>query len=346
LKGKLKRNVILIIVFSVVLLVSATLIYLFVFYSKTVATVDGIEVKQKEVDAYMNFISSQSQDGELAENEEELKILEVNIIDSLIVIKLLEKYAEENNINVSDQEVDEQVESLVDTYESEKDFESALKSMGIDRGFLKDYLRNQMISSEIYEKITADIEVTDQEAREYYNDNKEEFLVPAQIKASHILAMFPWVEDGSEETEEGREEARDRIEMIQDKLEDGEDFEELARLYSDDQSTAENGGDLGYISEGQMVEEFDQALFSLDEGETSGIIETVYGFHIIKAIDRKEEYYQDYEEIEEDLKIYLLDSHKSEEWINFIYSLIEKVNIEYFTDVEGTLDNNQEEEQE
>lgn len=344
MKGKLKRNVILIIVFSVVLLVSAVLIYLFVFYDKTVATVDGIEVRQKEVDAYMNFVNSQSQDGESAQSEEELKTLEVNIIDSLIVIKLLEKYAEENNIAISRQEIDEQVETLSNTYNSEEDFESALKSMGIDRKFLEDYLKSQMISNKIYERITANVDVTDEEVKSYYDDNKEEFLVPAQIKASHILAVFPWIEDGSEETEEGRKEALDKIDMVEDKLKDGEDFEELARQYSDDQTTAENGGDLGYVSEGQMVEEFDRALFLLDEGETSDIVETIYGFHIIKAFDRKEEYYQDFKEIEEDLKIYLVDSYKSEEWINFIYLLIEKVDIKYFTDVEGTLDRDQEEE--
>jgi len=321
-------------------------ILLYTGCSKTLARVDGIEIKQKEVDIYMNFVNNQGQDGELAESEEELKTLEGNIIDSLIVIKLLEKYAEENNITVSSQEVDEQVESLISTYDSEKDFESALKSMGIDRGFLEDYLKSQIISNKIYEEVTADVEVTDQEVKQYYNDNKEKFLVPAQVKASHILALFPWVEDGSEETEEGRDEALDKIKMIEAKLENGEDFEELARQYSDDQSTAENGGDLGYVSEGQMVEEFDKALFLLDEGETSKIVETVYGFHIIKAFDRKEEYYQDFEEIEEDLKTYLLDSYKSQEWINFVYLLIEKVNIEYFTDVVGTLDQNQEEEEE
>jgi len=320
-------------------------ILLYTGCSKTLARVDGIEIKQKEVDIYMNFVNNQGQDGELAESEEELKTLEGNIVDSLIVIKLLKKYAEENNITVSSQEVDEQVESLISTYDSEKDFESALKSMGIDRGFLEDYLKSQIISNKIYEEVTADVEVTDQEVKQYYNDNKEKFLVPAQVKASHILALFPWVEDGSEETEEGRDEALDKIKMIEAKLENGEDFEELARQYSDDQSTAENGGDLGYVSEGQMVEEFDKALFLLDEGETSKIVETVYGFHIIKAFDRKEEYYQDFEEIEEDLKTYLLDSYKSQEWINFVYLLIEKVNIEYFTDVVGTLDHNQEEEE-
>lgn len=333
------------VVFILILIISVSIL-LYTGCSKTLARVDGIEIKQKEVDIYMNFVNNQGQGGELAESEEELKTLEGNIIDSLIVIKLLEKYAEEDNITVSSQEVDEQVESLISTYDSEKDFESALKSMGIDRGFLEDYLKSQIIGNRIYEKVTADVEVTDQEVKQYYDDNKEKFLVPAQVKASHILALFPWIEDGSEETEEGRDEALDKIKMIEDKLENGEDFEELARQYSEDQSTAENGGDLGYVSEGQMVEEFDKALFSLDEGETSKIVETVYGFHIIKAFDRKEEYYQDFEEIEEDLKTYMLDSYKSEEWTNFVYLLIEKVNIEYFTDVVGTLDYNQEEEEE
>lgn len=333
------------VVFILILITSISIL-LYTGCSKTLARVDGIEIKQKEVDIYMNFVNNQGQDGELAESEEELKTLEGNIIDSLIVIKLLEKYAEENNITVSSQEVDEQVESVISTYDSEKDFESALKSMGIDRGFLEDYLKSQIISNRIYEEVTADVMVADQEVKQYYDDNKEAFLVPAQVKASHILALFPWNEDGSEETEEGRDEALDKIKMIEDKLENGEDFEELARQYSDDQSTAENGGDLGYVSEGQMVEEFDKVLFSLDEGETSKIVETVFGFHIIKAFDRKEEYYQDFKEIEEDLKTYLLDSYKSQEWINFVYLLIEKVNIEYFTDIVGTLDYNQEEEEE
>ena len=333
------------VVFILILITSISIL-LYTGCSKTLARVDGIEIKQKEVDIYMNFVNNQGQGGELAESEEELKTLEGNIIDSLIVIKLLEKYAEENNITVSSQEVDEQVESVISTYDSEKDFESALKTMGIDRGFLGDYLKSQIISNRIYEEVTVDVEVTDQEVKQYYDDNKEAFLVPAQVKASHILALFPWIEDGSEETEEGRDETLDKIKMVEDKLENGEDFEELARQYSDDQSTAENGGDLGYVSEGQMVEEFDKALFSLDEGETSKIVETVYGFHIIKAFDRKEEYYQDFEEIEEDLKTYLLDSYKLDEWESFIYLLIEENNIEYFTDVVGTLDYNQEEEEE
>lgn len=325
------------------------LIFVFVFLftgcSKTVAKVDGIEIKQKEVDAYMNSVISQDTSGEITSDEEKLNALEVDIIDLLIIIKLLERYAEKNNITVTDEEVNEQVKLLMDTYPSEKDFEKYLKEKGIDKRFLEGVLRSQLLSSKIYNKVTADVIVTEDEVKQYYEDNKNTyFLVPVSVKASHILAMFPWKEDNSEETQEGREEALEKIKMVEDKLKDGGDFEDLARQYSNDTTSAEKGGDLGFISKGQMVEElgqgfkeFEEALFSLDVGEVSGIVETEYGFHIIKATDREEEYIQKFDEVEESINTYLLNLHKAEKREDFIFSLIEEVNIEYFTDVEGTL---------
>ena len=329
----MKRSVICIVVLLIFVFV-----FLFAGCSKTVAKVDGIEIKQKEVDAYMNSIKSQDTSGEITSDEEELNALEADIIDSLIIIKLLEKYAEENNITVTDEEVNEQVKLLMDTYSSEKDFEKYLKEKGIDKRFLEGVLRSQLLSSKIYNKVTADVIVTEEEVKQYYEDNKNTlFLVPARVKASHILVMFPWKEDNSEETQEGREETLEKIKVVEDKLKDGGDFEDLARQYSDDGTSGENGGDLGYISKDQMVEEFDKALFSLDVGEVSEIVETEYGFHIIKATDREEEYIQKFDEVEEYINTYLLNLHKAEKWEDFIFSLIEEVNIKYFTDVEGTL---------
>lgn len=324
------------------------LIFVFVFLfagcSKTVARVDGIEIKQKEVDTYINFIKKQSADGQLAQNEEELKTLEASIIDILIVTKLLEKYAEENNITVSSEEVDEQIKLIIDSYSSEEDFKKGLKDMGIDRKFLEDEHRSQMLRIKIFNKVTADVIVTGQEIKQYYDDNKKTlFVVPARVKASHILAIFLWVEDNSEETEEGKEEALEKIKMVEDKLKNGGDFEVLARQYSDDSESAASGGDIGYISEGQMIEEFEEALFSLDVGEVSEIVETKYGFHIIKVFDSKKEYIQIFDEVEESINEYLLNLYKMKKWEDFIFSLIEEVNIEYFTDVEGTLNSTEEE---
>ena len=324
------------------------LIFVFVFLfagcSKTVARIDGIEIKQKEVDTYINFYKKQSTDGELTQNEEELKTLEANIIDIIIVTRLLEKYAEEKNITVSSEEVDKQIKLIIDSYSSEEDFEKDLKDKGIDKKFLENYFKSLMLSSKIFDEVTIDVIVTDQEVKQYYNDNKKTlYVVPAKVKASHILAIFPWVEDNSEETEEGREEALEKIKMVEDKLKNGVVFEDLARQYSDDRTSGENGGDLGYISKGQMIEEFEEALFSLDVEEVSEIVETEYGFHIIKVFDRQEEYIQKFDEVEESINTYLLNLYKMQEWEDFIFSLIEEVNIEYFTDVEGTLNSTEKE---
>ncbi len=197
----MKRNVICIIMLLIFVFLSAGC-------SKVVARADGIEVKQNEVDVYMDFLKNQDTSGELPTDGEGLKTVEAKIIDSLIVTRLLEKYAEENNIAVTDEEVNQQVQLIIDTYTSEEDFEKNLKDRGIDKKFLKNELRSQMLSSKIFDIVTADAVVTEDEVKQYYEDNKNTlFLVPVKLKASHILAMFPWRKDNSEETQEGREEA-------------------------------------------------------------------------------------------------------------------------------------------
>lgn len=313
---------------------------LFVGCSKTVATVDGIRISQKEVNDYVNVLKNLDETGELYSGEEQLKELEANVIDSFIVIKLLEKYADENDITITDEEVDGLIQEMINDYESEEEFEKALKEQSMDREFLEYEIRSRLLSSKVYDKVTADVNVTDADVENYYQDNKDtDFLVPASVEAAHILAIFPWKAAGSgeSESEEGKREAREKIEMIEQKLEEGEDFEELAKQYSDDTGTAQNGGSLGYVSKEQMVKEFDEALFSLDEGEISGIVETEYGFHIIKSYDYKEEYIQEFEDVSESIREFLLSSSKGVKWEEFIYSLIDNAEIEYAGDIEGNL---------
>jgi len=341
LKIRLRKSYIYIIIPVVVILIALS-VYFFVFYNKTVAVVDGMKIKEKEVGVYVEFLKKQDTTGEIGSDEEQLKTLESSIIDSLIVIKLLERYAEENDLAVTNEEVDEQMNSIVESYSSEEEFEKSLKENGISKEFLETELRGQLLRTRIYTEVTSDIAVTEDESEQFYEDNRETmFLVPESVKAGHILAMFPWLIDGTEETEEGKLEARDKIEIVEGKLKDGENFEELARQYSDDGATAENGGDLGYISEGQMVEEFEKALFSLDMGEVSDIVETEYGFHIIKAYEMRDEYIQEFEEVKENISAYLLSLYKENKWNDFIYSLIESADIEYLTEAEGTLNSSE-----
>ncbi|MGM8931109.1 SurA N-terminal domain-containing protein [Salinicola halophyticus] len=121
------------------------------------------------------------------------------------------------------------------------------------------------------EDVAKDVEVTDDQLQQAYDKARAE----APRDVSHILVTF-----GDDRTEQ---EARDRLAEVKAKLEQGEDFSALAREYSDDQSSADKGGDLGAIQKGFFGDEFDDAAFSLDPGQVSKVVQTQYGLHLIKV---------------------------------------------------------------
>jgi parvulin-like peptidyl-prolyl isomerase len=307
--------------------------------SATVATVNGIAIKQSEVDAYISFILVQDPEGTTNLSEEEMADLEVNIIDSLLVVKLLEQYAEENGIAATQAEIDEQMNAVVASYPSESDFESDLKAKDIDRGFLEYELKSQILRTKIYTDATASIITTEELTKEYYDENRETlFAIPSRVRVSHILSIFPWVEDTSlEENDQAKENTKEKIEFVEEQLENGAEFGDMAREYSDDTATSGDGGDLGFITEGQMVEEFEKTAFSLEVGEVSGIIETQFGYHILKVFDSEEGRIQEYDEVKNDLSVYLSELKKAEKWEEFIMELIDNAEIEYLSGVDGTL---------
>ena len=307
--------------------------------SKTIATVNGISVKQDEVEAYVNFLLIQDPEANANLTDEERKDLEINIIDSLLVVKLLEQYAGDNNIVASQEEIDMQIDTIIASYASESEFESDLKNKNVDRKFLEYEIQNQILRNKIYSEATAEVMITEEQAEEYYEENKEEmFKIPVRIRVSHILSIFPWMKDQSiEENDQDREIARDKIEFVAEQLEKGAEFGDMAREYSDDTATSADGGDLGFITEGQMVEEFETAAFSLKPGEVSGIVETMFGYHIIQVFDKQEETIQGFEEIKEDISAYLSNQYKVEKWEEFIMALIKDADIQYLSGNEGNL---------
>ncbi|MCD4669415.1 MAG: peptidylprolyl isomerase [Actinomycetia bacterium] len=314
--------------------------------SKTVATVNDISIKQDEVEAYLNFILAQNLEASTNLTDEERKDLEISIVDSILVVKLLEQYAADNNIAASQEEIDMQMTLIIESYESESEFESELKSKDVDRKFLEDEIRNQILRNKIYFETIAGVMVTGEQLKEYYEENKETtFKVPAQVKASHILSMFPWIEDQKiEENDQDREKVRDKIEFVAEQLKNGAEFGDMAREYSDDTATSVDGGDLGFITRGQMVEEFETAVFSLDIEEVSGIVETKFGYHIIKVFDKQEEKIQEFEEVKENISTHLTETYKLEKWEGFLAKLIADADIQYLSENEGSLNdvNNEE----
>jgi len=139
---------------------------------------------------------------------------------------------------------------------------------------------------------TGDVEISDAEIDEFYNKNIERFTHEEEVKASHILVK---VEPGA--AQEEKDAARAKAEGLLKQIKDGADFAELAKAVSDDPGTKNNGGDLNWFGRGKMVPAFDDAAFSLQPGELSEVVETNFGFHIIKVVDKRPQGVQPVEEV-------------------------------------------------
>ncbi|HLR53874.1 MAG TPA: peptidylprolyl isomerase [Pseudogracilibacillus sp.] len=177
-----------------------------------------------------------------------------DVLKELIINEVLEE-----KYDVSDEEVDEQIEELKD--EIGDSFDELLEQQGLTEDELRDDLKSNLLQQEA---LAEDIDISDEEIEEYYENMQTE------IKARHIL-----VED--EET----------AEKVVDKLDDGDDFADLAKEYSED-SSAEDGGDIGFFTVGQMVPEFEEAAYKLDKDEVSEPVQSEYGFHIIEVLDKED----------------------------------------------------------
>jgi peptidyl-prolyl cis-trans isomerase C len=142
----------------------------------------------------------------------------------------------------------------------------------------KDVIINNLVEKEIISKIA----VTEADAKKFYDENGAQFKKDSQVKASHILIG---VEPTA--TAEDKKKAKEQAESILKEIKAGKDFAELAKAQSTCPSKTQ-GGDLGFFGKGQMVKAFEDTAFGLKKDEVSGVVETQFGYHIIKLTDKKE----------------------------------------------------------
>jgi peptidyl-prolyl cis-trans isomerase D len=137
-------------------------------------------------------------------------------------------------------------------------------------------------------KLAATIAVSPSDLQAYYDQHRDEYRVPEQVKVSHILIKTPLPAAGAKEDEKAIAEARNKAEDILKQIKAGGDFAKLAEKYSEDPGSAKNGGSLGWIGRGRTVPEFEKAAFSLAKGQTSELVKSSYGFHIIRVEDKQD----------------------------------------------------------
>jgi peptidyl-prolyl cis-trans isomerase D len=151
-------------------------------------------------------------------------------------------------------------------------------------------------------KIEAGVQVTPQDLRDYYDEHRDQYRVPEQVKVSHILIKTPLPGPDGKVDEKGVAEAQHRAEDLLNQLKNGAKFEDLATKYSEDPGSAKQGGSLGWIGKGQTVPEFEKVAFSLPKGQTSGIVKSSYGFHIIRVDDKQDAHVKSLDEVKGEIE--------------------------------------------
>ncbi|MEA2068479.1 MAG: peptidylprolyl isomerase [Verrucomicrobiota bacterium] len=246
------------------------------------------------------------------------------IKNDLISKKLIDAAVAAANITVSDEELAQTIEQIKTRIPEGQTLEEALASQGTTLVQLTENIKNDMATRQFLETKTADIqEATETEAKEFYDTNPDRFKKPESVAASHILIKFD-----ESDTDEAKVAKKADLEKIRaDIIAETITFQDAAATNSHCPSKAQ-GGSLGTFGKGQMVPEFEVAAFTQEIDEVGDVVETQFGYHIIKVTERTEEGVVPYDEAKEQIMTFLSGQKKQEAVAAFIKSLRDSATIE------------------
>ena len=246
------------------------------------------------------------------------------ILDQLIAYRLLMQETRSRKIDVPEAEIDARVAQIRQQFPSEDVFKQTLAQQNMSVEQLREDARSDMRVAKMLEtEVNAGVSVQPQDVDAFYKENPDKFKQGERVRASHILIRTPEKADAKT-----KDEARAKAADVLKQVKGGKDFGELAKHYSQDPGSAANGGDLGYFMQGQMVGPFEQAAFSMKPGEVSDLVETPFGFHIIKVADKQGARTVPLEEVKPQIEQFLQNQQRQQKTDAFVNALKAKGKVE------------------
>ena len=259
------------------------------FVAQAQKTIEGVAAVVGGKIVLHSAIESQYMQMKAQGYEGEEKKLKCQIFEELLYQKLLANQAEVDSIEVSDVDINDAIEQRIRYFVSQIGSEQKLaeyfgKSISELKEEFKPVFREQMLAQRMEGRIASDVKATPEDVRKFYNAIPQDSLpmLPMEIQISQIV-LYPKVE----KTEKERIEKK--LLDFKKRVDGGEDFKFLATLYSEDEGSAKNGGELGFMGRGVLVPEFEAVAYRLQEGAISDVVKTKFGFHVIQMIARRGE---------------------------------------------------------
>lgn len=285
-----------------------------------VARVNGEPIERAELQRAVKNLEGRAGQPVPAEQRNEVYR---GMLDQIVSYTLLKQESAARKIAVSDADLDAQLSEMRTQFPDEQTFAKALAGQNMTIEQLKNDTRAGMQVSRMLEtELSPKVSVQQKDIADFYAKNPDKFKQEESVRASHILIRVAEAADDA-----AKRRARQRAEDVLKKARSGADFAALAKEHSADGSAAQ-GGDLGYFTRGRMVPPFEQAAFAMNSGQISDVVESQFGYHIIKLADRRPARTVPLTEVSDQINQYLIEQQRQRLTEEFVAKLKSKGKIE------------------
>ena len=290
---------------------------------EVVARVNGEAINRSALEEAVSEVEARA--GQPMPADQRDRVLRA-VLDQLIGYRLLVQETAARKTAVPDADVEARIGQIRSQFPSEEIFQQQLQQRKMTLEQLRvDTRASLQITALLQAELDAKTAVTAEQVNDFYVKNPAAFQQGERVKASHILVRVQANADPAE-----REKARAKAAGLLADVKAGKDFAALAKQYSDDPGSGAQGGDLGFFQRGQMVPPFEQAAFTLQVGQTSDLVTSDFGIHIIRVTDRQPGRTQPLEEVKADIEEYLLGQNREAQTRLFVESLKTKGKVEIY----------------
>jgi peptidyl-prolyl cis-trans isomerase C len=289
-----------------------------------IATVNGEKISKAELEAAIRSVELQN--GGRSVPPERRDEIYRGVLDNLVSIRVLRQEVTARHMTASDADILAHINQLRKQFPSEAAFRQAMAQQHVSQEKLRDDARMDLLVNRLLEsEVNGRLSVKPGDVSAFYEKNPDQFTQSETVRASHIFVIVPPGADANTKAA-----AKARAEEALKAVRAGKDFAAVARAYSQDGGSAQRGGDLGFVPRGQTAPAFENAAFSLKVGQISDVVESPFGFHVIKVTERRPGRAVPFPEAAARIQQYLEQQQRQELGKAFVDGLKAKRKVEIF----------------